>query len=281
MLPYNHPSRPNVDAPLTDTQVTNWLAYRQAYKDEMDRWMDDNNVDAVVYPGFISDLYDNDSDGNVLPGSDRGTNVPTSNVGLPTAILPVGTNPDGDSISMQIVGRAWDDAHVLGYGYPLEQQTHGQQTPRDAPPLTYEAGVTPRPVVIDHPAPPATVVTAPAPTPPAVKKPVAKPTLTVRVGAIAKVSKGAIRLALRNAGTAEVTGTVTVRTKLGKRTVVLGGAKVSVVRKHLGTIVVKLSAKVRKELGKRTVVFATTTWKLKGATGGKATKQAKVTIRLR
>ena len=80
-------------------------------------------VDAVVYPGFRSDVYDND--GAQTISSDRNSGVPTSNVGLPTLVLPVGANPHGDPMSLQFVGRAWDDAKMLGFGYALEQQLGG------------------------------------------------------------------------------------------------------------------------------------------------------------
>jgi amidase len=90
-----------------------------------------------VYPGFRSDVYDND--GAQTISSDRGSGVPTSNVGLPTLVLPVGANPHGDPMSLQIVGRAWDDEKVLGFGYALEQQLGGagHLVPSTAPRLAY------------------------------------------------------------------------------------------------------------------------------------------------
>ena len=137
VLPYNQ--RALRDTPrMTAEEVDAWLAYRDAYKATIAAWMDENDVDALVYPGFISDMYNNDSAANQLT-SDRATGVPTSNVGLPTVVVPVGTNEHGYSISMQLVGRAWDDAQVLGMGYALEQQADGQQVTQFAPPLKYEA----------------------------------------------------------------------------------------------------------------------------------------------
>jgi amidase len=136
VLPYNQ--RALRDTPrMTPAQVDAWLAYRAQYKERIAAWMDAADVDAVVYPGFISDMYNNDS-ANAQLSSDRATGVLTSAVGLPTVVVPVGTNPNGYSISMQLMGRAWDDAAVLGLGYALEQQTSGQQTTAFAPPLTYD-----------------------------------------------------------------------------------------------------------------------------------------------
>ena len=63
----------------------------------------------------------------------------TSGVGLPTLVLPVGANPHGDPISLQFVGRAFEDAKMLGFGYALEQQLGGagHLAPATAPKLTF------------------------------------------------------------------------------------------------------------------------------------------------
>ncbi|MGN8647297.1 amidase [Gracilibacillus sp. HCP3S3_G5_1] len=135
VLPYNTRSNLN-NSRMTEEQVDAWLDYRANYKDIIAAWMDEFDVDAVVYPGFISDMYNNDSSNNQLT-SDRATGVLTSSVGLPTVVVPVGTNPNGYSISMQLVGRAWSDGEILGLGYALEQQTNGQQLTTHAPALKY------------------------------------------------------------------------------------------------------------------------------------------------
>lgn len=135
VLPYN--SRTLRDTPrMTPQQVENWLTYRGSYKEIIADWMDEYDVDAVVYAGFISDMYNNDGYSS-QHSSDRGTGVLTSNVGLPTVVVPVGQNGHGYSISMQLVGKAWDDGNILGMGYALEQKTKAQQTSNYAPPLKY------------------------------------------------------------------------------------------------------------------------------------------------
>ena len=138
VLPYNRgttPARPR----LTEADVQAILLNRDEYKARYKAWMDTAGVDAVVYPGFRSDVYDND--GAQTISSDRGSNVPTSNAGLPTLILPVGANPHGDPMSLQFVGRAFDDAKMLGLGYALERQLGGtgHLVPlASAPRLAYE-----------------------------------------------------------------------------------------------------------------------------------------------
>ena len=136
VLPYNRQTlaeRPR----MTAEDIDKVLAQRDEYKARIKAWMDAADVDAVVYPGFRSDVYDND--GAQTLSSDRGSGVLTSNVGLPTLVLPVGANPHGDPISIQFVGRAFDDAKVLGFGHALEQQLGGagHLAPTTAPPLKY------------------------------------------------------------------------------------------------------------------------------------------------
>ena len=125
---------------MTAEDIQKVLAGRDEYKARIKTWMDANNVDAVVYPGFRSDVYDND--GAQTLSSDRNSGVLTSNVGLPTLVLPIGANPHGDPISIQFVGRAFDDAKVLGFGYALEQQLGGAGhiAPVTAPKLAFASG---------------------------------------------------------------------------------------------------------------------------------------------
>lgn len=136
LLLYNQGSL-QVRPRMTESQVQDYINYRTNYKKIIADWMDKYDVDSVVYPGFISDMYNNDSAASQL-SSDRATGVLTSNVGLPTVVVPVGTNPNGYSISMQLVGKAWDDANILGMGYALEQQTLARSVTTFAPALSYQ-----------------------------------------------------------------------------------------------------------------------------------------------
>ncbi|WP_245971946.1 amidase [Solirubrobacter pauli] len=136
VLPYNRQTvaaRPRMTA--ADNQAV--MLNRDEYKARIKTWMDAAGVDAVVYPGFRSDVYDND--GAQTLSSDRNSGVLTSNVGLPTLVLPIGANPHGDPISIQFVGRAFEDAKMLGFGYALEQQLGGKGhlAPATAPRLAF------------------------------------------------------------------------------------------------------------------------------------------------
>ncbi len=136
-LPYNV-SGTSVDSRTAydETSVQNLLKRRDDWKAAVATWMEANDVDVVAYPGFISEMGNNDASSSVL-SSDRATGVTTSNVGLPTVVVPIGETGAGYSNSLQLVGRAWDDADVLAMGYALEQQADARVHSTVAPALEY------------------------------------------------------------------------------------------------------------------------------------------------
>ncbi len=111
-LPYNRNG--GTGSGYDDENTARLLQYRKDYRASVAAWMDQNGVDAIVYPGFISDAYDNDG-AYWNNGSDRTTGVLTQSAGLPTVILPVGRNPHGDPITMQLMGREWSDPKCSGW----------------------------------------------------------------------------------------------------------------------------------------------------------------------
>ncbi len=138
-LPYNVSGNYTAQ-PMDDTSVANLLARRDAYKLTAAEWMDtafgETPVDAVIYPGFLTSIGNNDASSAIF-SSDRASGVITQTVGLPTAILPIGKNAEGQSNNVQIVGRAWQDASVLGLGYALEQQAQAAVHTSFAPALPW------------------------------------------------------------------------------------------------------------------------------------------------
>ena len=124
-LPYNRSTTANA-VDMTDAQVQAARDRRTAYKANWKTYLDTNGVDAVLYPGNTSDFHDNDT---AALGASFGS-PPTSNIGIPGMVVPVGINDHGHPLSMQFVGRAWDDAKVLGFGYALEQLRRRRSWPR-------------------------------------------------------------------------------------------------------------------------------------------------------
>jgi len=137
-LPYNVSANYTAQ-PMDDTSSDNLLRRRDDYKTSAASWMDTafgTPVDAVLYPGFLTSVGNNDA-ASAIFSSDRASGVITQTVGLPTAILPIGANAEGQSNNVQIVGRAWDDTDVLGMGYALEQQAKAGVRTAFAPALPF------------------------------------------------------------------------------------------------------------------------------------------------
>jgi amidase len=137
-LPYTRyaPSYCDGRTRMTPEQVQAWRDYRAQYQANIRAWMDANNVDAVVYPGLLSDISLNDGGGNRSSFGRRDT--PSGSSGAPTVAFPAGLNDHGEPVGLQFLGRAWDDAKIVGMAYAFEQRAHGHVVPATAPALPYK-----------------------------------------------------------------------------------------------------------------------------------------------
>jgi amidase len=113
----------------------------------------------VIYPNNTSDFHDNDS--ATLGGAFA--TAPASPSGAPEVIVPIGANDHGHPVSLQIQGRAWDDAKLVGFAYAIEQRLKGHVEPTAFPALPVDEGATPRPIVIQPEPRPETTAPAQAP----------------------------------------------------------------------------------------------------------------------
>ena len=123
---------------MTAAEITARRAYRDAYKATAKTWLDtagaDNlGVDAVVYPGLLSDISLNDGGGGKASFGRRDT--PGAGPGIPTVVFPAGVNDNGQPINLQLLGRAWDDDELVGMAYAFEQVAKGHVATAFAPPL--------------------------------------------------------------------------------------------------------------------------------------------------
>ncbi len=123
---------------MTAAEITARRAYRDAYKATAKTWLDtagaDNlGVDAVVYPGLLSDISLNDGGGGKASFGRRDT--PGAGPGIPTVVFPAGVNDKGQPINLQLLGRAWDDDELVGMAYAFEQVAKGHVATSFAPPL--------------------------------------------------------------------------------------------------------------------------------------------------
>jgi len=105
------------------------FAKRGPLRDAVVAAMDAEGIDAFVFPTL-----------NRPPAPigepQRGSHCQLSaTTGLPALTTPVGFTSDGLPIGMEMIGRPFDDARLVGFGYAFEQATDHRRTPRFTPPL--------------------------------------------------------------------------------------------------------------------------------------------------
>ena len=109
---------------LTAAQIQAFRDYRRGRQATAKTWMDTAGadglgVDAVVYPGLLSDISVNDGGGGRASFGRRDT--PGAANGIPTVVFPVAYNNHGQPINIQLLGRAWDDDKLVGMAYAFEE----------------------------------------------------------------------------------------------------------------------------------------------------------------
>jgi amidase len=131
---------------LTSAEIQSHRDYRQITRPAaLKQWMDaagadDRGVDAIVYPGLLSDISINDGGGGRPAFGRRDT--PSAGTGTPTIVIPAGIDGRGQPINIQLLGRAWDDAKLVGFAYAFEHYASaagsGHVAPATVPALTYD-----------------------------------------------------------------------------------------------------------------------------------------------
>lgn len=117
--------------------------FRVAFRREMDA----AGVGALVFPTWAQ-LPVLNGDRNTQMGTEPvplpGRGVARSRASLtfvgsmlqwPALSVPNGFSAEGLPLGLQILGRAWDEARIIGYAYAYEQATHHRQPPAFTPPL--------------------------------------------------------------------------------------------------------------------------------------------------
>ena len=132
---------------MSPAEIDAKRAYRVLRQESARAWMDSagadrKGVDAVVYPGLLSDISLNDGGGGRASFGRRDT--PGAANGIPTVVFPAGYNDHGQPINLQLLGRAWDDARLVGMAYAFERYANaagnGHVEATTAPPLKYRPG---------------------------------------------------------------------------------------------------------------------------------------------
>jgi amidase len=291
---------------MTSDQLASERAYRVTKQQTLAHWMDTAGadglgVDAVVYPGLLSDISLNDGGGGKASFGRKDT--PSATYGSPTVIFPAGVNDHGQPINLQLLGRAWSDPDLVGYAYAFEHYAeadgNGHQEPTTAPKLTYQPSVTPPPTTVPVPVPSdPVVVTVPVekdvpvpvvtqvPVPTVVTVPVEKDVVVtppkVAIGfsapATGSISGSYARLVVRNTGTTAVHGRLTLKGPAGGRTVSYGTVSLSLDPGERDTLRVYLGATARAALKGKVKVSLTSTYTLANASGTTRTVSKAVRI---
>ena len=108
---------------LSPAEIQQHRDYRQITRPAgVKQWMDAANVDAVVYPGLLSDISLNDGGGGGQGKAAFGRrDTPSAGNGVPTIAIPAGANAHGQPVNIQLMGRAWDDAKLVGFAFAFER----------------------------------------------------------------------------------------------------------------------------------------------------------------
>jgi Asp-tRNA(Asn)/Glu-tRNA(Gln) amidotransferase A subunit family amidase len=108
------------------------MAYREAFGAAVTKVMDDQRLDALVYPTWsnppraIGDLQS--------PHGDN-SQVYSPSAGFPAITVPMGYTRDGQlPAGVTFLGRAWDEARLIRLGYSYEQATRHRRPPASTTP---------------------------------------------------------------------------------------------------------------------------------------------------
>lgn len=132
---------------MTAAEIQAKRDYRVARQNVVKEWMDTagadhRGVDAIVYPGLLSEISVNDGGGGRASFGRRDT--PSAANGVPTVVFPVGFDDHHQPVNIQLLGRAWDDAKLVGMAYAFEHYAeaagHGHVAAGTVPALRRKSG---------------------------------------------------------------------------------------------------------------------------------------------
>jgi Asp-tRNA(Asn)/Glu-tRNA(Gln) amidotransferase A subunit family amidase len=117
------------------------LAKRDTLAAALLKALEENDLDALVYPTVRR------RPALIGEGQSGSTCQVSAGSGLPALAVPGGFTEDGLPTALELLGRPFDDAHLLGMAYAYEQAVHPRRDPPAAPPL--EGGVAPAPIAFE------------------------------------------------------------------------------------------------------------------------------------
>jgi Asp-tRNA(Asn)/Glu-tRNA(Gln) amidotransferase A subunit family amidase len=101
---------------ITDSQLQNAFAARDAFREQLTKTMNDNNIDLWISPPTIGPAPKGlDSTGDPI------MNLPWTQIGFPAINLPSGKTEDGLPMGFQVVGKWNADETLLTWAEDLEK----------------------------------------------------------------------------------------------------------------------------------------------------------------
>jgi amidase len=105
------------------------LAKREALQQTILKLMEDQKLDALVYPTMRR------KPARIGEPQGGSTCQLSASTGFPAISMPAGFTGDGLPVGVELLGRALDDAKLVSYAYAYEQATHRRRTPARTPAL--------------------------------------------------------------------------------------------------------------------------------------------------
>ncbi len=121
------------------------MARRQALREAVVGLMDDLELDALAYPTMRQETA-------LIGAAPVGSTCSLSaNTGLPALTVPAGFTETEVPAGLELLGRALDDARLVGFAYALETARPKRRAPLRTPPLDRGRPPDPVPVALDPP----------------------------------------------------------------------------------------------------------------------------------
>ena len=111
------------------------LAKRAAIQQTILKLMEDQKLDALVYPTIRRKPARINE-----PQGGSGCQLSAS-TGFPAITMPAGFTADGLPVGVELLGRAFDDAKLVSYAYAHEQATHHRRAPARTPALAGRSSI--------------------------------------------------------------------------------------------------------------------------------------------
>ncbi|WP_043113066.1 amidase family protein [Solimonas flava] len=123
----------DLDDPVYLTARDQGMALVKATVDAM---LQKYGLDAIVYLSVATAATPIAPPADPQPGKPGASAFDISNLsGYPDLVVPAGMTPAGLPVSISILGPAFSEGRLLGYGYDFEQATHARRLPKYTPAL--------------------------------------------------------------------------------------------------------------------------------------------------